>query len=149
MVSMLREGKHALPHAVSYNLSASGEYPAEFDFVGACEVISYGQARYQPDHVPAERSEQMQLEGGIGFDIVFRGYHGLLDLAVLQAGHELLDAQIVRADPGHRVDRAAEDMVETAVFAGALDGHDVLGLLDHADHRSVAARVLTDGAFGL
>src|SRR5699024_12492759 len=86
--------------------------------------------------------------GGFAFEIGVRGDHGLLDLAVLQAGHELVDAQIVRADPGHRVDRAADDMVETAVFAGALDGHDVLGLLDHADHRSVAARALAARAFG-
>ena len=32
-------------------------------------------------------------------------------------------------------------MVEAAVFAGALDAHHVLRLLDHADHAAVAARV--------
>src|SRR5699024_7117091 len=44
---------------------------------------------------------------------------------------------------------SAAGVVVTAGLRGALDGSAVLGLLDHADHRSVAARVLTDGAFGL
>ena len=37
-------------------------------------------------------------------------------------------------------------MVGTAVFAGPLDGQNVHGLLDDADHRRVAAGIRADGA---
>ena len=39
-------------------------------------------------------------------------------------------------------------MVEPPVLAGALDGNDVLGLLDDADDALVAAGVAADGALG-
>src|SRR5665647_3222789 len=38
--------------------------------------------------------------------------------------------------------RAAQDVVEAAELPRALDGHDVEGLLDHAEHARVAARAL-------
>src|SRR4051794_34399337 len=37
-------------------------------------------------------------------------------------------------------------MVAAPVLTGPLDGHHVLGLLDHAEHRRVAARVAADPA---
>ena len=63
-----------------------------------------------------------------------------------QPGHQLADAQVVRADAVDRTDRAAEHVVAPAELAGALDRDDVLGLLDDADDVGVAARVAADAA---
>ena len=54
--------------------------------------------------------------------------------------------QVVGADAVDRADGAAEHVVAPAELAGALDGDDVLGLLDDADDRRVAARVAADAA---
>ena len=49
--------------------------------------------------------------------------------------------QIGRALAIQRRDGTTKDVVQTAVLTGALDGDDVLGLLDDTDHRLVPARV--------
>jgi len=76
------------------------------------------------------------------------GQDALLDLAVPQTAEELAHAQVVGADAVDGVDGAAEHVVEPPVLAGALDGDDVLGLLDDADDALVAAGVAADGALG-
>ena len=53
--------------------------------------------------------------------------------------HQLL--QLVRADPADRVDGTAEHVVPAPEGARALDRHDVLGLLDHADRGPVTPLV--------
>src|SRR4029453_2750461 len=82
----------------------------------------------------------LALEVGVGGD------DQLGDRAVHQPGHELLDPQVVGADAVDRADRAAEDVVPAAELPGALDGDDVLGLLDHAQDVVDAARVAADAA---
>ena len=59
---------------------------------------------------------------------------------------QLGDPQVLRVDPVDRREGAAEDVVEAAVLVGPLDRDHVTGLLDHADHRGVAGRVLADPA---
>src|SRR5699024_7044194 len=59
---------------------------------------------------------------------------------------QLGEAQVVRADPVHRADRAAEHVVAAPELAGALDGDDVLGLLDDADGGLVPPGVGADPA---
>ena len=54
------------------------------------------------------------------------------------------DLQVLGIDAVDRRQRAAEHVVEAAVLVGALDRDHVGGLLDDADQRAVAARVLAD-----
>ena len=66
--------------------------------------------------------------------------------AVGQPDHQLPDAQLVGPDPVDRRDRPAEHVVLAAELPGALDGDDVLRLLDDADEAGVASRVAADRA---
>ena len=59
---------------------------------------------------------------------------------------EPVDAQVSRLDAVERRQRAAEDVVQAAVLAGALDRDDVHGLLHDADDRPVATCVRADRA---
>src|SRR5262249_42537503 len=68
------------------------------------------------------------------------------DAAVGQPRHEFPGPQVLRADPVDGADGTTQNMVAAAVFADFLDGRHVLRLLDHADHRRVAARVPADPA---
>src|SRR5207247_1338412 len=60
--------------------------------------------------------------------------------------HELTDVQVVGPDPLERIDRSAEHVVATAELARPLDRHDVLGLLDDAEHLVGTARIPADPA---
>ena len=91
----------------------------------------------QPGQVGRRR---LALEVRVGGD------DQLGDGAVHQPGHELLDPQVVGAHAVDRADRAAEHVVAAAELAGALDGDDVLGLLDDAQDVVDAARVAADAA---
>ena len=61
-----------------------------------------------------------------------------LDLAAPDPAQKLGDFQVLGVDAVDRRERAAEHVVEPAVFVGALDRDHVAGLLDHADRRPVA-----------
>ena len=58
----------------------------------------------------------------------------------------MCSSDLVRAHPAEGVDGPAEHVVEPPVLTGALNGHEVLGLLDHADDALVAPRVAADDA---
>jgi hypothetical protein len=59
---------------------------------------------------------------------------------------QLIDRQILDADPVDRRKRAAKHVVEPVELVRALHGDDVAGLLDHADQALVAALVGADAA---
>ena len=61
-------------------------------------------------------------------------------------GQSSVERQLVRPDAVHGRERPVQHVVEPLVLARALDREDVRGLLDHAEHLGVAARVLADGA---
>src|SRR5690606_34825053 len=116
--------------------AAALEGPAEGDLVGVLEVTTHGQAGGEAgarDTHPAEHAGEVG-GGGLPLDVRVGGEDDLLDLAVGEAGHELADPQVVRADAVDGVDGSAEHVVLPAELAGALDGDDVLGLLHHAEH---------------
>ena len=69
-----------------------------------------------------------------------------VDALVVEAAEQLLDPELVGPDALDRADRALQHVVAAPELAGLLDGHDVAGLLDHADHGGVAARVGADRA---
>ena len=60
--------------------------------------------------------------------------------------HELVDPQVLGLDAVERRQRAAEHVVEPAVFRGPLERDEVDGLLDDADRRAVAPCVEADRA---
>src|SRR5450756_3218735 len=80
-----------------------------------------------------------------------QGYGGvgrqddLLNVAV-DARQQLRDVQVVGLHAVQRAQSPAQDVVEAMELPRALDGHDVEGLLDHAEHARVAARVGAHGA---
>src|SRR5690606_28654596 len=121
---------------------------AEGDLVGVLQVSADRQAGREPgDRHPHPAEHQLECSGGdLILDVRVRGDDDLADRPVVAAGHELTDAQVVWADPVDRVDGAAEHVVLPAELAGALDGDDVLGLLDDAQDVVAAARVGADPA---
>ena len=64
----------------------------------------------------------------------------------LQPFQQFGDVQRFRPHAGHRVDRAAQHVVQAVERVRTLDAHDVLDLLDHADHAAVAPRIRADRA---
>src|SRR5690554_4308895 len=123
--------------------SAAGERAPEGDLVGVLEVAPDRQAAGQagdgqsqlPDH-------QRQVgRGRLALGVRVGGEDELGDGAAGQAGHQLADPQLVRSDALQRVDGAPEDVVAPPELAGALDRHDVLGLLHHTDDLVGAARI--------
>src|SRR6478735_9315327 len=128
--------------------SATFEGAPERDLVGVLEVAADGQAGRESGDRDADVAQQPAQVGGGGLalEVGVGGDDDLLDLPRGEPGHELADAQVVGADAVDRADRAAEHVVGAAELAGALDGDDVLGLLDDADGGLVAARVGADAA---
>src|SRR5690606_27910035 len=127
---------------------ASLEGPAQGDLVRVLEVPADGQAGREPRDGDAHAAQHPGEVGGGGLalDVGVGGEDDLGDVAVGQAGHELTDAEVVRADAVDRIDRAAEHVVLPAELAGALDRDDVLGLLDDAQDVVAAAGVQADTA---
>ena len=74
------------------------------------------------------------------------GDDDLLDPVVGEAVEQLADVKLVGADAGDWIDGATEHVVPAAEGTGPLNGHNVLGLLDHAQRGLVAARVAADRA---
>ena len=62
----------------------------------------------------------------------------------LDAPDEPVDAQVAGLDAVERRQRSAENVVQAAILAGALDRDDVDRLLDDADDGAVAPRVRAD-----
>src|SRR5690606_20617689 len=124
------------------------ERPAQGDLVGVLEVAAYGQSTRKPRQAQPQVLEQPGEvgRGGLALEVGVGGQDDLGDLAVGEPLQQFLDPQLVGADALDRADRAAEDVVATAELAGALDRHDVLGLLHHAQHGRVAPRITTDPA---
>src|SRR5262249_6019329 len=85
---------------------------------------------------------------GLAFETGVRRHDDFLHLARLEADKQLLQPQVLRANPLHRVEDAMEDVV-TTTEAGPFEREDVEGLFDHADHRRVAARVSAEEAWVL
>ena len=75
-------------------------------------------------HRPQRAGEEGR--GGLALEVRVGGDDDLGDGAVGQPGHQLADAQVVRADAVDRADRPAEHVVPAAELTGALDGDDVL-----------------------
>ena len=107
-----------------------------------------GSPRGEPGDPDAHRLDQPGEvgRGGLALEVGVGREDQLGDGAVGEPGHQLADPQVVRADALDRGDRAAEHVVAAAELPGALDRDDVLGLLDDADDRQVAARVTADPA---
>ena len=70
--------------------------------------------------------------------------HDLLYAVSLDAPEQLVDPQVLRLDAVERRERAPEDVVQAAELARPLDRDEVDRLLDHADHRVIAASVAAD-----
>jgi hypothetical protein len=119
------------------DLPPSFERAAEGDLVGVLQVPADREAGRETGDPQAQGDQQArEVRGGrLALDVGVGREDHLGDLAVGETAQQLLDPQVVRADVVDRVDRSAEHVVLPAELSGALDGDDVLGLLDHADHR--------------
>ena len=62
---------------------------------------------------------------------------------------QLADVEVFRANICQRVECATKHVVAASVFAGALDGLDVFGFFDHADHRAITPGIMADAADAL
>ena len=93
------------------------------------------------------RSSRREVgRGGLALQVRVGGQDDLAHARLRDPGEQRGDAQLIGPDAVDRRDRPAQHVIAAAELPGALDGGDVLGLLDHADHRLVPARVGTDPA---
>src|SRR6478735_12559331 len=132
--------------------AAALEGTAESHLVGVLEVAAHGQPRGEPRHRDTDVAQQAgEVRGrGLALEVRVGRDDDLLHLARREPGHELAHPQVVRPDAVDRADRPAEHVVGAAELPRALDGDDVLGLLDDADGGLVAPRVGADAtALGL
>src|SRR6478609_4000559 len=124
------------------------EGPAQRHLVGVLQVSADREPTGQPGDPQPELPEHTGEIGGGGLtlQVGVGGQDHLGDGAVGEPHHQLADAQLVGPDAVDRRDRPAQHVVAALELAGALDSHDVLVLLDHAQHRLVAPRVAADPA---
>src|SRR5262249_53221323 len=126
----------------------SFERAPEGHLVRVLQVPSDRKPTRRPGHPQPQRLDAPGQvgRGRLSLQVRVRRQDQLRDAAVGQPGHEFPGPQVLRADPVNGADRTTQDMVSAAKFADLLDGRNVLGLLDDADHRRVPARVLADPA---
>src|SRR6478609_3270781 len=132
--------------------AAALEGTAESHLVGVLEVAAHGQPRGEPRHRDTDVAQQAgEVRGrGLALEVRVGRDDDLLHLARREPGHELAHPQVVRPDAVDRADRPAEHVVGAAELPRALDGDDVLGLLDDTDGGLVAPGVSADAtALGL
>src|ERR1700744_4346845 len=128
--------------------SPSLEGAAQCHLIGVLQVAPDRQAARGPGDPQAHRLDQpSEKRGGRPpFEVGIGGEYQFCHRPVSEPGQQLLDPQLVRADPVDRADRPAEHVVAAAELADLLHRGDVLGLLHDADHREVAPRVQADPA---
>src|SRR5262245_16380265 len=126
----------------------SFERAPECHLVRVLEVPPDREPTRRPGHPQPQRLDQPGQvgRGRLPLQVGVRRQDQLGDAAVGQPRHEFPGPQVLRADPVDGADGTTQNMVTAAVFADFLDGRHVLRLLDHADHRRVAARVPADPA---
>src|SRR3984885_14481380 len=124
------------------------ERTAQGDLVRVLQVAADRQPAGRPRHPDAHRLDEPgdKGRGRLALQVRVGRQDQLGDPAVRQPGHQLLDPQVVRADPVDRADRPAEHVVATAELADLLHRGDVLGLLDDADNGLIAPGVQADPA---
>jgi hypothetical protein len=130
------------------------------DFVGILEIRAYRNAHCDSRDTYAERLDQLReihrrrlaFRGGIGSDDDF------LDRAALKPLDEAPDLQLIGPDALQRRKCATEYVIKSVELPRFLDGLDIRGFFDHADHvlasRGAAAKkagiairdVIADGA---
>src|SRR3954453_23977024 len=130
-----------------FQASSAGKRLAERDLVGVLEVGADRKAAGEAGdgHLTAQQVGDVQGGRLAGGGRVGRQHH-LADAAALDPPPQLADLQVFGVDTVDRRQRPAEDVVEAAVFVGALDRDHVGRLLDDADHRPVAVVVGADPA---
>src|SRR5262249_10556669 len=86
--------------ASASELAAAGERSGEGGLVGELEVSAHREALREPGDPDAHRLEEAhEVERGrLALHVRVRGDDDLLDLAVLEADEELLDAELLGAD---------------------------------------------------
>src|SRR5581483_11883114 len=90
-----------------------------------------------------EKPAEVQ-RGRLPLHVRVRAQDDLLHPFGVEPLEQLLDAELIGADPFDRADRALSDVVAAAVFTGPFHRDDVTGLFDDADRRAVAPRVGAD-----
>ncbi len=110
----------------------------------AADWNAVGQAR----HLQVESGEPVHdvMRGGLALDGGVDRQNDFAHAACGDAGDQLIDAEIVRADAIERRQRAAEHVVAGVQDVGALQRPQVGDVLDHDDQPVVAARIGADGA---
>jgi hypothetical protein len=115
--------------------------------VGVLEIAADRETARQPRDPYASPQAVGHVGGGrLAGHVRVRREHDFLHAVAFDAADQLVDAEMFRFDAVERRERAAEDVVEPAELAGALDGQEVDRLLDDTDHGVVPAGVATDRA---
>ena len=122
-----------------------GERLVHRDLVHVFEVASDGHAHGDAGDAQAQGFEEAADVGGGGLalGVGVGGEDDLADLDALvalgaQARQEVREAEVFGAEAAQGRERPVQDVVEAVVAARLLDGDEVVGLLDDADHRAVA-----------
>jgi len=116
------------------------------DLIRVLDLAALGQAGGQAADLEAQRlGEAADVERGrVALDIGVQGQDQLLH--PVQAGEQLLHAQLLGADALQGREHAQQHVVTAAELAAGLDHVHVAGVLDDAEDRLVPARVLAVAA---
>src|SRR5439155_936976 len=121
------------------------ERASEGDFVRVFEIAADRKAAGESCHAHASSQSVRQVGSGrLAGHVRIGRKHDLLYAVSLDAPEQLVDPQVLRLDAVERRERAPEDVVQAAELARPLDRDEVDRLLDHADHRVIAASVAAD-----
>ena len=141
------------PCTPSGHRAAAGQRTAQGQLVGEFQVAAHRQPGSDSgDGQPGNVAQHPHQVGGgrlaLGVGVGGDDHLGDVDAVDLLTDpvQQLADPQLLGTDSGQRIQCPAENVVAAAEFAGALDGLDVLGLLDDAHLRAVPSGVGADAA---
>ena len=136
-----------VPRVFSETLPAA-QGVGEHLFVGELENTARGQAAGESGdrHAGFGQSISHEKGGAIALQVGIGREDQLADDARADAGLQGIDGQMVGPDPLQGRQPPEKNVINARIRPGTLQGHQVAGLLDHADQPLVAPRVAADGA---
>src|SRR5262245_49832027 len=149
-----RPEEHAHDHLVGIHggelshLLPALEGLAEGHLVGVLEVAADRQPAGDASDAHAERPQQLgEIDrGGLALHARVRGEDHLVHRLRLEPGEQLAHLDVLRPDPVQRRERAEQHVVAALELTRALEGEEIVRLLDHAETPGVSRGIPADAA---
>src|SRR5262249_28599174 len=127
---------------------AAAQRCSERALVEIVELAAHRDAMGEPRDLDVEGCERVGdvMRGGLAIDRGVQGEHHLPGAAFGHAPHELLDAELLRADAVERRERAAEHMIARLESAGALESPQISNVGDDDEEMGVTPLIAANAA---